>query len=168
MIMTGLRVTGVIVVGMGELQVTDCPSAVLTCLGLGSCVAVCAYEPVHKVGGMAHVVLPYHNGKQEMLSAKYADTAVPLLIQEMRKFGILASRLIVKIAGGAQMSAALGVNNIFKTGERNVAASKEAISKEGITLVAAETGGHYGRTVKMFIDTGKIVISSAGRDIKEI
>ena len=70
-----------IVVGMGEMQVTNDPYAVLACLGLGSCICVCVYEPTSKLGGMAHIVLPKSDMKDGVPTPKYADTGIPLLPQ---------------------------------------------------------------------------------------
>lgn len=157
-----------IVVGMGEMQVTQRPSAVLTCLGLGSCIAICVYDPVSKVGGMAHVVLPSANGRDVEPSPKYADTALPLLLQHVGKRGALESRLIVKIAGGAQMSKAPGLDGIFNTGERNVETIKKVLGNLGVRMAASEVGGHYGRTVRLFVDSGRVTVTTAGSAIREL
>src|SRR4030042_1090799 len=133
------------VVGMGELVVTDSPDAVLSCIGLGSCIAVCAYDSQEKIGGMAHIVLPHNTGLNGVNPAKFADTAVPLLINEMIKKGGIRSRLIVKIAGGAQMTLAPGLRDTFKTGERNIAQVLLVLQRERIKPAAADTGGEMGR-----------------------
>lgn len=97
-----------IVVGMGELQVSKDPHAVLTCLGLGSCIGFSSYDPVVKVAGMVHIVLPDSAGKTGVLPGKFADTALPGLIVEMEKLGADKRRFLVKISGAAQMSLAAG------------------------------------------------------------
>jgi len=157
-----------IVVGMGEMRVTNSSSAVLTCLGLGSCIALCAYDPVSRVGGMAHVVLPHHDGRDGGPSPKYADTAVPLLLREMSRCGAVTSRIVVKMTGGAQLVATAGFNGIFKTGERNAEAAKAAVVREGLAVAASELGGHRGRTVRMHLDTGKVAITSSGQEVKDL
>ncbi len=149
-----------LVVGMGELVVTASPDAVLSCFGLGSCVAVCAYDNHVKVGGMVHVVLPQNSGLPGSNGAKYADTAVPLLLEEMVKKGGTRNRLIVKIVGGAQMTLAPGLRDTFKTGERNLAQIASTLQKERINLVAADTGGTIGRTVKLYIKTGVVTVKT--------
>ena len=159
---------GVIVVGLGEMKVTRESSAVLTCLGLGSCVAVCAYDPGAKVGGMAHVVLPSSEGRDVKRSAKYADMAIPMLLDEMRNQGALKSRLVIKLTGGAELSKAAGMDNAFKIGERNEAAVKEALAKEGVKVVAAELGGSKGRTARLLVGSGSVVVASAGSETKEL
>ncbi len=158
-----------IVIGMGELLVTQNPSAVLTCLGLGSCIGVCIYDPISKAGGMAHIVLPWYsetNGKDP--SAKYADTGVRMLIQSMKKLGASTSKLVVKIAGGAQMSMAAGFNGVFKIGEDNLAAVTTTLGREGVRLVGSDTGGNRGRTVRLFVDSGKVTVATAGTEPREL
>lgn len=158
-----------IVIGMGELLITQDSSAVLTCLGLGSCIGICVYDPINKAGGMAHVVLPWYDkttGKDP--SAKYADVGVRILIQSMRKLGTPISKLVVKIAGGAQMSMAAGFNGVFKIGEDNLASVKAALGHEGVRVVGADTGGNRGRTVRLFIDSGKVTVATAGTEPREL
>jgi chemotaxis protein CheD len=156
------------VVGMGEIVVTASPDAVLSCIGLGSCIAVCAYDRLAKVGGMAHVVLPQYNGLPGSNYAKFADTAVPLLLEEMNKKGGVKSRLIVKIAGGAQMTVAPGLRDTFKTGERNLAQIMLVLQGKKIALAAADTGGNLGRTVRLYVDTGKVTVKTANGIAQEL
>lgn len=157
-----------IVVGMGEMSVARGNATVLACVGLGSCIALCAYDPISRTGGMAHIVLPRQDGRGGRPSAKYADMAVPLLLQEMHRSGSTLSRVVVKIAGGSQMSAAPGLNGIFRIGERNIAAVREAIDGAGVALAAADTGGQRGRTVRMHLDSGRVVVTTLGQECKEL
>ena len=149
------------VVGMGELVVTKSPNAVISCFGLGSCVAVCAYDPRQGIGGMAHIVLPQYSGLSGSNLAKYADTAIPLLLGEMAKKGGIRSRLIVKIAGGAQMTLAPGLRDTFKTGERNLGQVLQTLQEEHISIAAADTGGNVGRTIKLYVNTGQVTVKTA-------
>ena len=151
-----------VVVGLGEMQVSKDTSVVLACLGLGSCISLCAYDPVSKVAGMAHIVLPSSEGRNAGTSPKYADTAVPALVEAMSKIGANEGRLIIKIAGGAQMSSGPGASAIFKTGERNIEATGATLVKYGIRLVSSETGGKHGRTVKLYVDSGRVSVATAG------
>lgn len=107
--MTPAKQATTLMVGLGEVKISQDPAEVLTCLGLGSCVGVCMYDPVAKVAGMAHIVLPNSDGKPDKAGGKYADTAVPLLLEMMLKRGAIKSRVIVKIAGGAQISRSKGL-----------------------------------------------------------
>ena len=156
-----------VVAGLGEVKVSGNASVVLACLGLGSCVGISAYDPVARVGGMAHVVLPASDGKEEE-SPKYADVAVPLLMRKMRGLGAQQSRMIIKIAGGAQMSKAPGIDAAFKIGERNIQAVRSALALEGVTLAAADTGGNSGRTFRTHLESGKTTVSQAGSNPREL
>ena len=157
-----------IIVGIGELRVAQFPTPIIACIGLGSCIAVCAYDRTTKIGGVAHVVLPSSNGKETDRTPKYADVAVPLLLSEISRLGGYMSRTVIKIAGGAQMSLAAGTNDAFKTGERNVAGVMEALGKMNMSVSSADTGGHKGRTVHMYLDTGRITVRTVGGEGREI
>ena len=156
------------VVGLGELQVSKDPNVVLSCLGLGSCVAVSAYDAVARVAGLVHIVLPSSDGRDTSLPGKFADTAIPALLDEMSKLGALKSRLLVRIAGGAQMSLTQHSNAIFKTGERNVEATKEIAEKYGLKISAEEVGGHAGRTLRLYIESGRVTVTRAGSQTQDL
>lgn len=159
---------GEIIVGMGELAVSNEPSAVLTCLGIGSCVAICAFDPVSNVGGMAHVVLPRGDNASPTTPSKYANIAVPALLSEIARLGGDRSRLVVKVIGGAHISTAPGFNGTFKIGDENVAGVLAALSKEKLSASAMDVGGEKGRTVRMYLNSGKVVVQSVGTTPKEL
>jgi chemotaxis protein CheD len=158
----------IIVVGLGEIQVTRRPSAILTCVGLGSCIAICAYDRIARVGGLAHIVLPTSDGKPAGSLAKYADTGVPILIKRLIENGGRVANLVVKLAGGSQMSLAGGFSNTFKTGERNLAEVKTALFRENIAVAASDTGGTKGRSVRLYIETGRVTVRSVGMEEREL
>ena len=157
-----------IVVGMGEVVVSAVPSVVLTCIGLGSCIAVCAYDSVAKIGGMVHIVLPEHRGDNPESFSKYADTGVPLMLAKVVKSGGDKNRLVVKIAGGAQMTVSPGFKDTFKTGQRNLTQILATLEKLNVGLAAADVGGTLGRTVRLHIDTGKVLVKTVSGTEREI
>jgi chemotaxis protein CheD len=157
-----------IVIGMGDLVVTSSPTAVLTCIGLGSCIGVCAYDLVTKIGGMIHIVLPEHHTDNPKEFSKYADTGVPLMLAKMIQGGANKDRLIVKIAGGAQMTISPGQKDTFKTGEKNLVQVMAALAKINIGLSAADVGGTLGRTVKLRISTGAVTVKTVNGIEREI
>lgn len=157
-----------IMVGLGEVKTSKDRGSVLTCLGLGSCVAVSMFDPVAKIGGMAHVVLPASQGKTGDKASRYADVAVPRLLETLRNSGAVNSRLLINLAGGAQMSLAAGMGTAFKIGEDNVAAVLAALAAEGLQPRGIEVGGNRGRTVRLFIESGKAMVASAGEESKEL
>ncbi len=158
----------VVVVGLGEIQVSRDPASVLTCLGLGSCIGISAYDPVARVGGMAHIVLPSSDGKSTPNSAKYADVGIPALLEELHKVGAIRLRLVVKLAGGAQMSKAPGHQATFQIGERNYTAVQEALARQRIAVAAVDVGGNRGRTFKLYVESGRALVSAAGLEGKEL
>jgi chemotaxis protein CheD len=153
-----------VAVGIGELFATREMSLVLAAYGLGSCIALSAYDPAIKAAGLAHIMLPDSSEvSYSGLGHKFANVAVPALIKELVKLGAKPSRLICKVAGGAQMLASPAQVNGFRIGERNVGAVKEALRAHGIVPQAADTGGSQGRTIRVFVDTGLVVVRTVGK-----
>lgn len=134
--------------------------SVLSTIGLGSCVAIALYDPTTRIGGLAHVLLPNEGMSRDTSNrAKFSTTAVPLLIEEMRRIGARGN-LSAKIAGGASMFAALLPGSGVNMGERNVAATRDALRAHGIPIVAEDTGGDHGRSVYFHLRDGVVLIRS--------
>ena len=150
------------------MQVSDDPSAVLTCLGLGSCIGLCMYDPTAHVAGMVHIVLPTSSKAQSTTAAKFADTAVPELVQRLVDLGAVKLRLWAKVAGGAQMSLSPGADSFFKTGERNAEATRSTLESLSIPLTAADVGGNRGRTVKFYVESGRVSVSTGSGETIEL
>ncbi|ADG82367.1 chemotaxis protein CheD [Thermincola potens] len=148
----------IIKIGMADLNVAKCPD-ILQTAGLGSCVGVCLWDSITKIGGLAHIMLPYSTQARSVGNeAKFADTAIPLLVKQMENLGALRQRLVAKIAGGAQMFSFYSGNDIMRIGERNAEAVKETLAKLKIKLLAEDVGGNYGRTIEFYTETGKLYI----------
>ena len=135
--------------------------ALLTTTGLGSCVAIALHDAEAGVGGLAHVLLPSvalvrDSGNR----AKFADTAVPLLLDEMRALGARPERVRAKLAGGACMFAPLLPANGIAMGERNVLAARQALAAAGVPVVAQDVGGEHGRSVSLHLPDGRLVVTS--------
>lgn len=150
----------IIKVGMAEMSVAASPDILMTS-GLGSCIGICLYDPVTRIGGLAHVMLPSSEiGRAKDNPAKYADTAVPALIVLMEKHGANPRRLVAKYAGGAQMFSFANGSSLLKIGERNAEAVKEALEKAGIKILASDTGGSFGRTIEFSTETGLLLVKT--------
>ena len=157
----------VVKVGMADLKTTSSPG-VLTTLGLGSCVGICLYDPVTKIAGMAHIMLPSSKTiKNNSNRFKFADTGIDLLIEDMIASGAKKHRMISKIAGGAQMFSFTTKNDVMKIGERNVIAVKNILKDYKIPIKAEDTGGNHGRTIEFHATDGKLIIKTIGHGIKE-
>ncbi len=115
-----------ITVGMGEGNVARADGSVLVALGLGSCVAVCLYDPLIRVGAMAHAMLPSVL-KDRGPAFRFAESAVPVPVELIEDAGALRARLLVAVAGGAQMFGGGGAASVLDIGARNVVAAKEAL-----------------------------------------
>lgn len=155
-------------VGMADLNVCASPDSIIT-LGLGSCVGAVLYDPVTKICGMVHVMLPDSTTiTQNSNVAKFADTGVEALLKKVIEKGAKRERLVAKIAGGAQMFSVNTNSPSLHVGERNVAAVKEKLKALGIRIVAEDTGANYGRTVIFYPETGEYLIRAIGRDTHTI
>lgn len=153
-------------IGISDLNVCTPPDVLVT-YALGSCVGICLMDSVAGVGGLSHIMLP--DSKQVTNGAampmRYADTAIPMLVNKMTMLGANRSRLKAKIAGGAVMFAT--TSDRFNIGERNIQAVKAALRKEGIPIVAEDTGLDYGRTVFFYPETGIMEVRAASMGKKQ-
>jgi len=154
-------------VNMGEIRVSRDPRQLLVAYGLGSCICVCAYDPALKLGGMLHALIPERQNGQPV-SAKFADVGVKMLIEELETKGALRQRLIVKLAGGAQVLAVPGMTGRFDIGARNAEAALNALSQLGVRPIAKDIGGNMGRTVLMQIHDGKVTVRFTNGSLREL
>lgn len=155
-------------IGMADLKVSKAPDK-LTTLGLGSCVGVTLYDKISKVVGMVHVMLPSSKDiKNNDNKAKFADTGIELLVEQMLKLGAAKANLVAKIAGGSQMFNFNTNNETLKVGERNVMATKLKLKELGIRLVAEDTGGNFGRTIVIDSEDGTLHVRTIGHGEKTI
>lgn len=158
----------VIKVGMADLNICKTPN-VITTLGLGSCIGLVLYDPVTKIGGMVHYMLPDSTKVRNNTNvAKFADTGINELLKRVVAAGANRSRLVAKIAGGAKMFEVSGLSEVGNIGARNAEAAKAILKQLGIRLVAEDTGLNYGRTVELHCDTGEFYIKSVGKPLKII
>ncbi|RJQ55147.1 MAG: chemotaxis protein CheD [Actinobacteria bacterium] len=152
-------------VGVAEIRVVDSRHKLVSS-ALGSCLAVALYEPVKKVGALAHIMLPSRirlNGTQP--EGKFADNAIPTMLEEMCRAGALRTRITAKIVGGAQMFAD---DSMASIGERNVFAVKALLKKTGIRVSGEDTGGSHARTIEFDTGTGQVLSRSVRFGIKEL
>ena len=155
-------------VGMADYKVGRAPATIIS-YGLGSCIGISLYDPQTKIGGLLHIMLP--DSSQARASdnpAKFADTGLPLMLNDVIKLGASRSRLVAKIAGGAQMFAFANATDIMRVGTRNAEASKKMLRSLNIKLLAEDTGGTYGRTVQIDLETGIYKVKTIDKGEKEI
>lgn len=153
----------IIKVGMADLKVVKSPDGVTT-LGLGSCVGIAVRDPVTKIGGLAHIMLPDSTAIRNNANIpKFADTGIEELVKQIVALGASRTRLVAKIAGGAQMFSFSSKSDMIRVGERNVAACKQKLAEMKIPILAEDTGDSYGRTVIFYPETGDFVIRAVGK-----
>jgi chemotaxis protein CheD len=144
-----------IAVGLGEMQVSSDATIVLACLGLGSCIGISAYDPVSRVGGMAHVVLPQGNEADcRRTPGKFANSALQSLVFEMERKGAQRRRIILKIAGGAKIISNVPSKSLLDIGDRNVTAIKVALAENQLEAKAEDLMGKLGRSMWLHVETG--------------
>ncbi len=154
-------------VGIGDLNVVLPPDKLIT-LGLGSCVGIAIIDSINKIAGLAHIMLPdstsFTNQNNPM---KFADLAIPILVNKMEKAGANRRILKAKIAGGASMFSFPEKNPLMDIGGRNGIAVKAVLQKLNIPIVSEDLGGNSGRTMIVEAINGKVFIRTVGKGIKE-
>jgi chemotaxis protein CheD len=152
-------------VPMSEMVASTDTDDVLVVYGVGSCVVVCLHDPVARVGGVLHALLPGApwNNKFSGKPTKFADQGVSLLINALVALGARQTRLTAHICGGARMINSPAFNGALNIGERNVLAAQMALQAAGLSIIAQATGGQHGRTVKLHIATGQVTVKRLGQ-----
>ena len=153
------------ILGIGEYGSSRTPGDVIKTLGLGSCVAVVLLDPATRTVGMVHIALPDSSIASEVdirrLPGRFADTAIEVMLADMRKQGAKDGRnMIIKLIGGAVI---MDPKNTFNIGKRNVLAIKKLLWDRGMGARAEDVGGNYSRSVTVSVDTGIVEVYSPGR-----
>ncbi|MBN2025502.1 MAG: chemotaxis protein CheD [Actinobacteria bacterium] len=169
--------TEIVNVGVAEYFVTHNPHT-LASYGLGSCVGVALYDDRRNIGGLAHIMLPDSKSMSKKSNpGKFADTSIRAMVDEMERLGSKRRDIKARIAGGACMFTIPGATNPrnipgpclgMQIGERNIEAAKAVLQELKIQLVAEDTGGSYGRTMRFDISNGKVTISSIKHGAREL
>lgn len=155
-----------VIVGVGEIASAEDPKVLIT-QALGSCIGLTLWDPRLRLGGMAHVMLPAApSGEFTGRRHRFADLAVPELVERMVEDGASRHRLIAKMAGGASMFK--GESGLDSIGGRNAAAVLEQLEKCGLLVRAADTGGSHARTIELHLDTGILLVRSYSYGMREI
>lgn len=147
-----------LVIGIGDCLVSDDPDAVLVTYALGSCIAVVIHDPVTKVGGLLHYMLPESSideNKARERPYMFADTGIPLLFHNAYRLGAVKSRLEVTVLGGAQV---MDTGETFNIGKRNHLALRKIFWKAGVLVRHEEVGGTLSRTVRLEVASGRVVL----------
>ncbi|SMC19448.1 chemotaxis protein CheD [Desulfacinum hydrothermale DSM 13146] len=151
-----------VVVGVADMAVSNRTEDTIITYSLGSCIAVVIYDPKVKVGGMLHYMLPESSTdpvKARSKPAMFADTGIPMLFKESYKYGATKKSLIVKVVGGAQI---LDEDGVFNIGKRNYMILRKILWKNNVLIAAEHVGGNVNRTVRLELETGRVVLKVSG------
>jgi chemotaxis protein CheD len=150
---------------IGDMVVSTDPEEVLIVYGLGSCVAICLYDPATQIGGMLHALLPTSNGYRHAVSnpTKFVDQGLPLLIDSLTVLGAKRSRLQAYLCGGAHVLKVSPQEKHFNIGHLNVQMALQGFKAAGLILKARATGGQTGRTIKLYLSNGHVTVKKLGQ-----
>lgn len=149
---------------MGEGVVTVAPHVIVSS-GLGSCVAVILYDTQKRIGGLAHITLPYAGRRRTLY--QYADTAIDALLKEMLNMGATRQNIVAKMVGGARMFASYEENS-KGIGEQNILSIKDILKGEKIPLTGKDIGGHHGRSLEFHLNSGRVIVKAIEKEDREI
>jgi chemotaxis protein CheD len=155
-----------VVIGVGDLAVSNNTLVTLTTYALGSCVGVVAYDPISRAGGILHIMLPDSSISKEKAGkqpAMFADTGLPLFLRELTGVKAERHRLKIYLAGGACV---LNGPDSFKIGERNSVAVKALLAAQGLRVTGADLAGTLNRTLHLELSTGLLTVKLPDRNDK--
>ncbi len=135
-----------VIIGIGDYAVSDNGSPLST-VGLGSCIGIVIYDSKQKIAGLSHIMLPTMGTKKDRIG-KYADTAIPALLDEMKKKGCNTHNCKAKIAGGASLFTFK--DDSLQIGKRNAEAVQQILKQHHIRIVGKDVGGDRGRTITFY------------------
>lgn len=163
--MSALTAPTQITVDMADFRVSADPTVTLVTYALGSCIAVIVHDPIRRIGGMIHYMLPTSTSSPDKARAKpamFADTGIPLLFETMYAHGSTKKDLVVKVAGGSKLYDDKGT---FDIGKRNYTMLRKMFWRVGVVIAAEDVGGSKSRTVRLDVGTGAVSVRSAAEEI---
>jgi chemotaxis protein CheD len=157
-----------LIVGVGDMKVSSDPESVLVTYSLGSCIGLAIYDPVVKVGGLLHYMLPESSLDRQKATKNpcmFGDTGIPLLFKESYKFGAKKNRVKIIVVGGSQI---LDQKGLFNIGKRNHTLVRKMLWKNNAMIDFEDVGGSVNRTLKLAIKTGQAWLKVSGTEMKKI
>lgn len=156
------------IAAISDIKISNNADDVIITYALGSCIGITVYDPVAKVGGLLHYMLPdsmLDEQKAREKPAMFADTGIPLLFKSCYAMGAEKKRMIVNAVGGASI---LDDANFFRIGQKNIMAMRKIFWKNNVMIKAEDTGANYNRTVRLEMRMGKVFVRSSGGEMKEL
>lgn len=159
----------VIEVQMAKLEIAGGPPAVLVTRGLGSCLGITFYDPVQRIGAMAHAMLPDINkAKVRTNPARFVNSSIEYMMDEFEKRGCPRARIVAKLFGGAHMFSFINTDSALNVGQKNIEMALEALKGLGIKIAGQEVGGTFGRTIEFRLENGTVVVKTVSWGEKEV
>ncbi len=150
------------IVGVADMKVSNNIKESIITYSLGSCIGLVIYDPVVKVGGILHYMLPESSIDKDKAAARpymFADSGIPRLFKTAYKLGAVKQRMIIYAAGGAEI---LDQKGFFNIGKRNYMALKKMFFKNNVMINKQDVGGNKNRTVRIEIASGDIYVKTSG------
>jgi chemotaxis protein CheD len=157
-----------LIVGIADSKISNNKDDVVITYALGSCVGIVVFDPLVRVGGLLHYMLP--DSTLDLVKARenphmFADTGIPALFKSCYKLGAEKKRMVVKVAGGASI---LDDTNFFRIGQKNIMAMRKIFWKNNVMIDKEDTGLNCNRTVRLEMTTGKVYIRSSGGEMRAL
>lgn len=149
----------IIKVSISDLQTSKGPNSLQTILG--SCIAICLWDPESKIGSLAHALLPsieFSSTKNNANPKKYVDSLIDIQLSELRERGVLKKNLVAKIVGGANMFSEVIPDSDNHVGKKNARKAIEILGNNNIPILAKDTGNYFGRKITFDLSNGEITV----------
>ncbi len=155
-------------VNIAEMKIARTPDILIT-RGLGSCLGITIYDPLKKVGAMAHAMLPdIDRAKVKSNPARFVNSVIRKMTEGLESSGGAKSRFIAKLFGGAHMFSFISADNILNVGQKNIDIALEVFKELGINVAVQETGGTFGRTIELNLEDGKVRVHTISQGEKDL
>ena len=151
-----------LIVGIADMKMARDEGMLIT-YALGSCVGICLYDPLIRLGALVHVMLPLNMETNRKTPLKYADTGIRETLRKMEEQGALRTRIVAKIAGGAKMFDVPGGGSLGNIGQRNIESTHLVLRRENIRLLREDVGGTTARTLLFDTASGEVCVRSYGK-----
>ncbi len=149
-------------IGIADMKMTRGEGTLIT-YALGSCIGICLYDPLIKLGALVHIMLPINMEANRTSPLKYADTGIRMTLAKMEQKGARRARIVAKIAGGAKMFEVAGNGALGSIGQRNIDSVHQVLRQERIPLLKEDVGGKTARTLLFDVATGEGYIKVVGK-----
>lgn len=166
--MEKIMADNIVEVQMAQMQIAQAPGILVT-RGLGSCLGITFYDPVKKLGAMAHPMLPdIDKARVKSNPSRFVNSAIMSMIKEFEKMGSSRSHIVAKIFGGARMFSFINADSPLNVGQKNIEVAIATLKEAGIKMTGQEFGGTFGRTVEMNLEDGKVLVKTVSWGEKEV